>query len=119
MGKLFKKVEKFADDHSTEILMGTWGIAGALLGYLFSFPEVSTAVGNTAKKAAKAVTSNIHVTFGNDRNSVRIDTDAGAKERPAMNYWELQDRREAREHEERMAEMKMRMAPIDGEGTVK
>lgn len=115
MGKILDRVVNFCDRHDREILTAEFGLIGLLTGYLLSEPKVEQAVGNWVVDKAKKAVNKIHITYG-DRPVVRVG--GGEKNDRPMGYYDYLDRREARQHEEHMAEIKMRHQIYEGEGKV-
>lgn len=115
MGKILDRVVNFCDRHDREILTAEFGLIGLLTGYLLSEPKVEQAVGNWVVDKAKKAVSNIRITYG-DRPVVHVG--GGEKNDRPMGYYDYLDRREARQHEEHMAEIKMRHQIYEGEGKV-
>lgn len=115
----FKKVGKFLEDHEREFWMADLGLIGAIAGYFLTEPSVQEKVEDWAIDKTKKLISNVHVTFGDPgRNSVSIGASNEKSGRP-LTYYDYLDRREQRQHEEHMAEIKMRNHIFDnGESKV-
>jgi hypothetical protein len=116
MGKILDKVTGFIDRHDREIVTAEFGLIGVLAGYLLSEPKVEEAVGNWMIDKAKKAVKNIHITYG-DKPVMHVESGEAKSDRP-MGYYDYLDRREARQHEEHMAEIKMRHQIYEGEGKV-
>lgn len=116
MGKMMDKLVGFCDRHDREIMTAELGLLGAMFGYLLSEPKVEEAVGNWMVDKAKKAVKNIHITYG-DRPIAHVSSGETKSERP-MGYYDYLDRREARQHEEHMAEIRMRHQVYEGEGKV-
>ena len=104
---ILKKISTFMDEHEREIAMGELGLIGMLAGYILTDPKVEVKVNDWAANQVKKAVSNVHITYG-ERKPITIS--GGGDDKRPTNYWDYLDRREQREHEERMAEMKIRQA---------
>lgn len=120
--KFFNGVNQFLDKHAPEVLVSVWGLAGALFGFLISDPDVGNMVYEAGfkgvKKIGKALTDNIHITFGN--GNTRIAVEGGNSSKAGNSYYDWRIQRDRMDHEERMAEIRFRNhAPdLNAEGTV-
>lgn len=119
---ILSRIGDFMDRHESEIVMAECGIIGLAIGKLLSEPAVSEKVEDWVADKAKKVVRNIHITYGEGR-PIQISggsstSSSGGSGKP-IGYYDWLDRREERQHEERMAEMKYRYSiHDDGSGKV-
>ena len=121
MGKMTKAITKFVDDHEREIAVTEFGLIGALTGYVLSDPAISDKVNKWIVDRASKLVKSIHVTIGDGKTIVGGGSggSSGRTDGKPIGYWEYMDRREQRQHEEHMAEIKMRNQIFDnGESKV-